>query len=259
MWVLAVTAVTHRDVTRRSSCRCVPAIPSQPGSSTMVRVPNPRRSRCRSTPSSSSRRVGRARGLAERALLGLARGDYAGLTFARPVRTADDRRAVGERSGRSARPRPTLRTGRRSPERVAVELGPWARARGRAPDPAREPAPGAVDRPAPAALLRPRARGDRRAGPCPRARDPAPMASRPDHPHRLTAAERSRSELGTRVGCVRAVRATGGGGRGASGGSRSPTRRTRPRGARRRSRCRCSQNSRSRARCSERLRGVDGR
>ena len=73
-----------------------------------------------------SRRVGREPGLAERALAGLTDGSYAGLTLAGPF---ERRTIVGAwDSGPVEREAPAdLRTGRRSPERVEVELAPWAR------------------------------------------------------------------------------------------------------------------------------------
>jgi hypothetical protein len=73
-----------------------------------------------------SRRVGREPGLAERALAGLTDGDYAGLTLVGPF---ERRTIVGLwGSGPVEREAPAdLRTGRRSPERVEVELAPWAR------------------------------------------------------------------------------------------------------------------------------------
>ena len=88
-----------------------------------------------------SRRVDREPSLAERALAGLIDGDYAGLTLAGPFAR---RTIVGLwGSGPAEREAPAdLRTGRRVPERVDVELAPWARhtveirvrPRGRRPD-----------------------------------------------------------------------------------------------------------------------------
>jgi hypothetical protein len=73
-----------------------------------------------------SRRVRREPGPAERALAGLTDGDYAGLRLAGPF---ERRTIVGLwGSGPVEREAPgQLRTGRRSPERVEVELAPWAR------------------------------------------------------------------------------------------------------------------------------------
>jgi hypothetical protein len=73
-----------------------------------------------------SRRVGREPGLAERALATLTDGDFAGLTLAGPF---ERRTIVGLwGSGPVEREAPgRLRTGRRSPEPVEVELAPWAR------------------------------------------------------------------------------------------------------------------------------------
>ena len=73
-----------------------------------------------------SRRVGRAPGLAERAIPGLTEAAYAGLTFVGPF---ERRSIVGPwGSGPAEREaRATLATGRRTPEPVSVELGPWAR------------------------------------------------------------------------------------------------------------------------------------
>jgi hypothetical protein len=73
-----------------------------------------------------SRRVGREPGLAERALTDLTDGDYAGLTLRGPF---ERRIAIGPWvSGPSEREAlGALHTGRRSPEPVEVELGPWAR------------------------------------------------------------------------------------------------------------------------------------
>jgi hypothetical protein len=72
-----------------------------------------------------SRRVGRPLSLAERALVAMPPGDYAGLTFVGPF---ERRMIVGPwGSGPPEREAPgELRTGRRSVERVIVELGPWA-------------------------------------------------------------------------------------------------------------------------------------
>ena len=72
-----------------------------------------------------SRRVGRPLSLAERALTGMPADGYAGLTFIGPF----ERRAITGPwgSGPPEREAPAeLRTGRRSVERVVVELGPWA-------------------------------------------------------------------------------------------------------------------------------------
>ena len=72
-----------------------------------------------------ARRVGRPMSLAERALLGMPPDGYAGLSFAGPF----ERRAITGPwgSGPAEREAPAdLRTGRRSVERVIVELGPWA-------------------------------------------------------------------------------------------------------------------------------------
>jgi hypothetical protein len=73
-----------------------------------------------------SRRVGRAPSLAERALAGLGEHEYAGLTLVGPF---ERRTVVGPwGSGPTEREAPArLRTGRRTPERVAVEVAPWAR------------------------------------------------------------------------------------------------------------------------------------
>jgi hypothetical protein len=73
-----------------------------------------------------SRRVGRPLILAERALTGMPGGDDSGLTFVGPF---ERRTTVGPwGSGPPEREAPAdLRTGRRSVERVVVELGPWAR------------------------------------------------------------------------------------------------------------------------------------
>ncbi|MGZ4691625.1 MAG: hypothetical protein ACXVKA_09830 [Acidimicrobiia bacterium] len=72
-----------------------------------------------------ARRVGRAPGLAERALPELVSGEYAGLSFRGPF---ERRTVVGPwGSGPAEREaQADLRTGRRSRERVAVALGPWA-------------------------------------------------------------------------------------------------------------------------------------
>ena len=73
-----------------------------------------------------SRRVGREPSLAARALAALTDGDYAGLTLAGPFERRPIVGAWG--SGPVEREAPAdLRTGRRSPERVEVELAPWAR------------------------------------------------------------------------------------------------------------------------------------
>ena len=73
-----------------------------------------------------SRRVGREPILAERALVGLTHGDYAGLTLVGPF---ERRTIVGPwGSGPVEREAPAdLRTGGRSLERVEVEVSPWAR------------------------------------------------------------------------------------------------------------------------------------
>jgi hypothetical protein len=73
-----------------------------------------------------SRRVGRAPSLAERALAGLVEHEYAGLTMVGPF---ERRTVVGPwGSGPTEREAPAqLRTGRRTPERIAVEVAPWAR------------------------------------------------------------------------------------------------------------------------------------
>jgi hypothetical protein len=73
-----------------------------------------------------SRRVARAPGLAERALPDLTHAEYAGLAFDGPF---ERRTIVGPwGSGPAEREAPArLVTGRRSPEPVSVELGPWAR------------------------------------------------------------------------------------------------------------------------------------
>jgi hypothetical protein len=73
-----------------------------------------------------TRRVGRAPELVERALPRLPPGVPAGLTF---LGLFERRSIVGPwGSGPAERTAPAqLWTGRRSPERVVVELGPWAR------------------------------------------------------------------------------------------------------------------------------------
>lgn len=73
-----------------------------------------------------SRRVGRAPGPAERALPGLTDAEHAALTF---VGSFERRTIVGPwGSGPAEREAPAeLLTGRRSSERIVVELGPWAR------------------------------------------------------------------------------------------------------------------------------------
>ncbi|HEY3723534.1 MAG TPA: hypothetical protein VGN59_09280 [Acidimicrobiia bacterium] len=72
-----------------------------------------------------SRRVGRAPSLTERSLPGLSGYDFAGLTLVGPF---ERRTIVGPwGSGPIEREAPAdLRTGRRTPERVAVEVAPWA-------------------------------------------------------------------------------------------------------------------------------------
>ena len=140
-----------------------------------------------------SRRVDRELSLAERALTGLTDGDYAGLRLAGPF---ERRTIVGLwGSGPAEREAPAdLRTGRRMPERVDVELAPWARRTVEL----RVTSPGAPARPVdptPAApLLRARAPGDRRAGPRARARDARGTDARTGPPHRLNLLSRERTE-----------------------------------------------------------------
>jgi hypothetical protein len=73
-----------------------------------------------------SRRVGRAPVPAERTLIDLPRDDYAGLRLVGPF---ERRTIVGPwGTGPPERQAPAeLRTGRRTVERVEVEMGPWAR------------------------------------------------------------------------------------------------------------------------------------
>ena len=73
-----------------------------------------------------SRRVGRAPGLAERALPGLTEMRFTRLAFDGPF---ERRTIVGPWGSGPAERETTARlfTGRRSPERIAVALGPWAR------------------------------------------------------------------------------------------------------------------------------------
>jgi hypothetical protein len=72
-----------------------------------------------------SRRVGRAPAAAERTLIDLPREDYSGLRLAGPF----ERRTIVGPWGTGPPERQAvavLRTGRRSVERVEVEMGPWA-------------------------------------------------------------------------------------------------------------------------------------
>lgn len=72
-----------------------------------------------------SRRVGRPMTLAERALNGMPPDGYSGLTLVGPF----ERRTITGPWGSGPPEREALaelRTGRRSVERVVVELGPWA-------------------------------------------------------------------------------------------------------------------------------------
>jgi hypothetical protein len=73
-----------------------------------------------------SRRVARAPGLVDPVLPELTRAEYAGLAFVGPF---ERRTIVGPwGSGPAEREAPgRLITGRRAPESVSVELGPWAR------------------------------------------------------------------------------------------------------------------------------------
>jgi len=73
-----------------------------------------------------SRRVGRAPSLTERSLPGLSGREYAGLTIVGPF---EHRTIVGPwGSGPTEREAAAdLCTGRRTPERVAVEVAPWDR------------------------------------------------------------------------------------------------------------------------------------